>query len=149
MKILLIALLGTLPAVLLVSAQEPVPPVGQKLTRSLISNLTKATDIAIVERLESGKHKVLRVYRGSTYIAGASINLGEWIRSDLAKEPRLLVWENNYVGDFNGPLTIALSVESVPLSEADEVILEQRFRIPLKELLPKNPAEQAVAPNNR
>ncbi|MEY3898384.1 MAG: hypothetical protein RLZZ214_3905, partial [Verrucomicrobiota bacterium] len=34
-------------------------------------------------------------------------------------------------------------------SEADEVILEQRFRIPLKELLPKNPAEQAVAPNNR
>lgn len=145
MKILLIALLGTLPVVLPVSAQEPVPPVGQQLKRSLISNLTEATDIAIVERLESGKYKVLRVCRGLTYVAGSAINLGAWIRSDMTMEPRLLVWEKNYVGDFNGPLTIKLSVESVPLSKSDEVILEQRFKIPLKELLPKKPKGQSGA----
>lgn len=145
MKILLIALLGNLLAVLLVSAQEPLPPVSQQLKHNLINNLTEATDIAIVERLESGKYKVLRVYRGITYVAGAPMNLSEWIRSDMTKEPRLLVWEKNYVGDFNGPLTIELSVNSVPFSKSDEVILEERFRIPLKELLPKKPAAEQNA----
>ena len=139
MKTLIIALLGILAALFHVFAQEPLSPIAERTKRSLIEDITEATDVAIVERLDSGRYKVLRVYRGGAYILGTTVNLGELIRSDMRKEERMIVWEKNYIGDFNGLLMIALSIESLPVSGSDEVIIHRNTKVPLKALLPENP----------